>query len=216
MSNDIIRDYKPTDRLAVRRICGDTADKGGPVENFFPDRDCIVDVLCAYYTDYEPQSLFVAEHENQVVGYVMSCMDNRRYGLAMIFIIIPKALLKAFVRGVLFKSQFWRLLGGTMQNWPRLFAWRKKSFHSHTGHVHLGIFKEFRSRHLGTQLLDQILVYAKKHHIESLCASVHDGNEKAARFFEKHQFTKVEKNPMVMYYAGKLVKYHSLLYVKKI
>lgn len=216
MSNVIIRGYKASDRQAVRGICGDTADKGGPVENFFTERDCIVDVLCAYYTDYEPQSLFVAEHDSHVIGYVMSCMDNRRYGLAMAFIIIPKALLKAFVRGVLFEAQFWCLLGGMMQNWPRLFAWRKKSFHSHTGHIHLGISKEYRARYLGVKLLDEILTHAKKQHIETLCASVHDGNVSAVRFFEKQQFTMMEKNPMVMYYAGKLVKYHSLLYVKKV
>ena len=216
MSNVIIRPFALTDRKTVRDICADTADKGEPVENFFPDRESVTDLLSVYYTDHEPQSLFVAEQDGKVVGYVMGCFDNRRYGLAMMWIIVPKALWKAFRNGVFFKEQFWGIMAGMMQNWPRLFAWRKKSFHSHEGHLHIGIAKDYRNQGIGEKLVDALSACARKRHVEVLVASVHDGNPSAMKFFERAGFNVVERYPMVMCQNGQYVQYQSLLYVKKV
>ena len=216
MSKLIIRPFKASDRQAVQDICADTADKGEPVENFFPDRESISDLISSYYTDFESESLFVAEDKGQVIGYIMGCFDNRRYGLAMTWMLIPKALFKAFKNGIFFKHQFWGLIGGMMQNWPRLFAWRKQSFHSHVGHLHIGVAKNFRHQHIGNQLLGALLNYAKGRHIEAITASVNSGNQSAMKFFENSKFEIADRYPMVMYQAGTLVKYESLLYVKKI
>ncbi len=216
MSNLIIRPFTKSDTQAVRDICADAADRGERVENFYPDRESITDLLCGYYTDYEPQSLFVAQQDGRVVGYIMGCFDNRRYGLAMTWIIIPKALFKAFKRGVFFQQQFWALIAGMLQNWPRLFAWRKESFHSHAGHFHIGIAKDFRGQHIGPKLMEALSTYAKGQHVTSLSASVHDGNISAVKFFEKAKFKIIQRYPMRMYQGGKYVDYQSLLYVKEI
>ncbi len=216
MSNVIIRSFAPADRQSVRDICADTADKGEPVEDFFPDRESITDLLCAYYTDYEPQSVFVAEKDGVIAGYVMGCFDNRRYGLAMTWILIPKALWKAFCNGVFFKRQFWGIMAGMVRNWPRLFAWRKQSFHSHEGHLHIGITKAFRNQQIGAKLVNALFDHAKTRHIDALAASVHDGNPSAMKFFERAGFQITECYPMIMYNKGDYVPYQSLLYVKKV
>ena len=59
---------------------------------FFPDRDVAGDLLTKYYTDYEPQSTFVAECDGRLIGYINGCMDNRRYGLVMFWILMPALL----------------------------------------------------------------------------------------------------------------------------
>ena len=73
----IVRPYEPRDRAAVRQIAWDTADNGEPV-SFFSDREVFADILTRYYTDFEPQSLWVVDHAGQAVGYLSGCLDDRR------------------------------------------------------------------------------------------------------------------------------------------
>jgi len=91
-----IRPYKIEDRDALRALCCNIADRGRPIENFFPDRDVAADMLTQYYTDYEPESTFVVESDGHLVGYINGCMDNRRHGLVMFWLLMPSLLLKAF------------------------------------------------------------------------------------------------------------------------
>jgi len=212
----MIRPFTPADRQAVRDICCDTADMGGAIEGFFHDRECAADVLTAYYTDYEPHATFVAESQGKVVGYIQGCFDNRRYGLVMFWILVPKTLFKGLVRGVLFHREVWRLAGAATRNWRRAFVWRKKSFHSHQGHIHIGIANGFRGQHVGQKLTEALLGYARTQGIEELTASVHDGNIAACRFFERLGFEVRERYPMVAALKGAIKNYNSLLYVKKI
>src|SRR5271156_577759 len=100
-----IRPYKTGDKASLRTLCCDVADRGGPIEGIFPDRDVAADLLTKYYTDYEPQSSFVALCDQQVVGYINGCMDNRRYGLVICWLIMPAMLIKAFKRGLFFRRE---------------------------------------------------------------------------------------------------------------
>ncbi len=216
MPNVKIRPFQVADRSYVRAICCDGADRGEPIERFFFDREIAADLLTCYYTDYEPASSFVAEHEGKVVGYINGCLDNRRYGLVMFWILTPGVLIKAFKHGTFLNKIFWQMLWGMMGNWPRLFAWRKQSFHSHQGHMHIGIAKEFRGQHLGRQLMEAFFTYAAPHSPIEMTVSVHDGNIPACRFFEHLGFTATARYPMVMMYNGSLQHYHSIYYVKTI
>ncbi|MBI4308856.1 MAG: GNAT family N-acetyltransferase [Candidatus Omnitrophica bacterium] len=216
MSNVIIRAFETKDRETIRAICADTADRGQPIERFFPDRECAADLLTGYYTDYEPSSTFVAEVEGRVAGYVQGCLDNRRYGLLMFWVLIPQALFKGFKNGTLFRRELWRMAGAMLRNWPRLFAWRKRSFHSHQGHVHISVAEGFRHQRIGQKLMEAFLDHAHTRGVEELTASVHDGNTAACRFFEQAGFKVNERYPMVMARENALERYNSLLYVKDI
>ena len=72
-----IRLYESRDRAAVRRICCETADNGGPVEGFFRDRELVADLVTRYYTDFEPESCWVAE----VAGAMSACSDGVSTGI---------------------------------------------------------------------------------------------------------------------------------------
>ena len=210
------RPYKTEDRSALRSLCCDVADCGDPIENFFTDRDVAADLLTKYYTDYEPQSTFVALCDNRIIGYINGCMDNRRYGLVMFWILMPSLLVKAFKRGIFVRPEIRKLFGGVLKNWRRIFIWRKKSFHSHQGHLHIGIVKDFRGQHVGRNLLNTLLDYAAGWGIAQLAASVHDANKAACIFFEGQGFVVRERYPMVLIRDGREEHYHSLLYVKTI
>ena len=99
------------------------------------------------------ESTFVAICDDRLVGYINGGIDNRRYGLVMFWILMPALLLKAFKRGVFFLPEVHQLLRGMLKNWRRAFAWRKKSFHSHQGHLQIGISGDFRGRQVGRNLV---------------------------------------------------------------
>jgi len=211
-----IRPYKKEDRPFLRTLCCDVADRGGPIDNSFPDREVAADMLTKYYTDYEPESSFVAESNGRLVGYINGCMDNRRYGLVMVWILMPALLARAFKRGLFFKPQVHQLIGGALRNWRRAFTWRKKSFHSHQGHLHIGIAQDFRGQKVGRGLINALAGHAVGLGITELGASVHGGNKAACVFFEAQGFVVRDRYPMVMVINGKEDHYHSLLYVKTI
>ena len=211
-----IRPYKAEDRLALRTLCCDVADRGAPIESFFPDREVAADLLTKYYTDYEPESTFVAQCDGRLVGYINGCMDNRRYGLVVFWLLMPTLLIKAFKRGLFFRPEIGQMLKGMLRNWRRIFVWRKSSFHSHQGHLHIGVSGDFRGRQVGRDLVNALTAYASKVGVAQLAASVHDANKAASVFFETQGFVVRERYPMILIRDGKEEQYHSLLYVKTI
>ena len=216
MNNINIRAYKAEDRVSLRALSCDVADRGGPIENFFPDRDVAADMLTQYYTDYEPRSSFVALCDHRLVGYINGCMDNRRYGLVMFWLLVPSLLIKGFKRGIFFRPEILELLRGALKNWRRIFIWRKKSFTSHQGHLHIGIADGFRGQQMGRNLVNALVGHAAGLGIAELAASVHGANKAAGDFFEAQGFVVRERYPMVLIRDGKEEHYHSLLYVKTI
>ena len=56
-----IRPYRPEDRDRLRKIALDTADLGFRPDENIPFPDEIADILTRYYTDYEPESAWVAD-----------------------------------------------------------------------------------------------------------------------------------------------------------
>ncbi len=209
-----IRPYAFADRSELRQLCADNADRGGPIEGIFPDREIAVDLLTMYYTDYEPESTFVAVADGKIVGYVQGSMDNRRYGLATMFLVVPRVLLKALIRGTFLNRRCWQFLGVAFMNWPRLFSWRKESFHSHQAHGHLTIDASWRQAGVGRQLVDVIEQHARQKGVGALTASVHSSNVSACRFFEHIGFQARFKYPTVLSRGGVVEHYEAILYVK--
>jgi len=214
MDDILIRPFESRDRQAIRDICCDDADQGKPVEGLFPDREVAADILTGYYTDYDLGSTFVAHRDGAVVGYVNGCFDNRRYGLTLFWIIVPCALLKAVVRKTVFKKEFWTMINGMARNGQRLLVWRKESFHSHEGHMHIGVAKAGRGYGVGARLVQALLAAARARGVDRITASVHDANLPARGFFEHLGFVVVKSYPMVMVREGRTEHYRSLCYVK--
>jgi hypothetical protein len=73
-----VRPYRAEDRDAIRRICCDTGFLGKPIDPIFEDRELFADYLTGYYTDAEPESIFVTELNGEVKGYLMGSRFPRR------------------------------------------------------------------------------------------------------------------------------------------
>ena len=73
-----IRPYRAADRARVREIAFETGYMGEPAAWYWRDAVSFADVWSGYYTDREPESAFVAALGDQVVGYLLGCLDTAR------------------------------------------------------------------------------------------------------------------------------------------
>jgi len=89
-----VRRLRPSDRCHVRRLCCATGLLGRPINQVFTDTELFADVFTSYYTDQEPQSAFVVEHDGAIVGYALACADQRKWRRYMLRKLMPYLLLK--------------------------------------------------------------------------------------------------------------------------
>jgi ribosomal protein S18 acetylase RimI-like enzyme len=181
----VIRPYRPEDREAVRRLCCDTGDIGSPADSFFPDRELFSDMITSYYTDREPESLWIAEKQGRVVGYLTGCMDDRRAAWVSALSVFPKAVWGAVRRGTVVKPWFLRLV------LANLFLHREKTQTSaaRRGHVHINLAPEARGAGAGRALWEAFLSAASKAGVAEIGAAVRADNAGGRRFFEAMGFT---------------------------
>jgi ribosomal protein S18 acetylase RimI-like enzyme len=192
----IVRLYEPRDRTAVRQICCDTADAGQPVENFFPDREFIADLVTRYYTDYESESCWVAEAAGRVIGYLTGSVRGRRAECLTAWRIAPVAILRAIGRGVLFHRQTWRMLRA---GWRTLrLRQGGRADVDYRAHVHINLAAGWRGQQTGRQLMEQFFRYATAAGVGGVIAGVRGDNAGGRKFFERLGFMVVARQPLVL------------------
>ncbi len=92
-----IRNYRASDREAVRRLCCDTGYLGEPIDPVYQDRELFADFLTTYYTDHEPESSFVVEVDGELRGYLLGCRKpllNQLYSFYQNICLSARALLR--------------------------------------------------------------------------------------------------------------------------
>lgn len=198
MSAVIVRHFVPGDREAVRRICCETADRGGPVEHFFPDRDIFADVLLRYYLDDEPQSSWIAEADGAVVGYLTGCLDSRRCRRVMAWRVVPRAVLKVLARGTLGHPQTRALLkAGAATWWHGGFA-GDAALRAYPAHLHVNVLAGFRGQAIGQELVQRFCDQVATAHLSGVHAVVREDNPPACAFFERLGFARVSRHPTTL------------------
>jgi len=215
----LIRKYKKEDREFVRKIACDTAFMGEPCEKFFKGRDFLADILTLYFTDYEPESCFIAEFDSSVIGYLTGCKNTERFARIFILKIIPKLIIKFIFKGIIFNKKniiyFFNLLKSLLKGELRGPSVSK----SYPALLHINIDAKYRKINIGTKLIENYLNYLKLEKISGVhlnTKSLH-----ASIFFEKMGFKKIYEikrtyffyllnKPFVYYYYAKeLIKNES-------
>lgn len=201
----VIRPYQSADRPAVRRICCDTADAGRPVEAFFSDRELFADLLTRYYTDFEPQSLWVAAPAGRAAGYLAGTMDTRRAQRIMARRVWPAAVGRALCRGALGNVALWRL------------AWRNRRLHAgaqraaivdlqaYPAHLHVNLDAAARGCGAGRRLLAAFVDQARGAGVPGLHAWVRADNAAGLRFFAAAGFRELGRCPLMRREDGNLL-----------
>jgi len=186
MADFIVRSYQSKDREAVRKIAFDTAFMGEPAEVFFSDQEVLADILTKYFTDHEPESLFVAEAEGIIIGYLLGAKDSVRIKSVFRSNIIWPLVMKILKRGTLGKTKNirWGL--------KYLGSYLKREFSTpdfskdYPATLHINIAAGYRAKGIGATLIEAFLSYLSKKEVPGVhLATISD---RAAGFFEKQGF----------------------------
>lgn len=183
----IIREYKRNDRVAIREIACNTAFMGEPAEKFFSGRGFLADFLTRYYTDYEPQSTFIAEKNGKVIGYLTGAKNEKKMNFTFIVRVLPMAVLKLIFKGYIFKKDSFLFI---LFN---IYSFLKGEFYApafigkdYPAVLHINIEKNYRSSGIGGMLIEAYLNYLKIEKIKGVHLTTQ--SEKSFTFFEKEGF----------------------------
>ena len=168
-------------------LAADTAFFGDPVESFLDDRALFCAAFVAYYTDYEPEHLWVAEIGETVVGYVTGCGDSRRQAR-----ILRSRILPAVLWGVLRRR--YRVGIQTLR-----FALRMAreglghgrpdvSLDRYPGHLHINVRAGARGNGIGRALLERSLAQFWSTGVPGVHLSTTDHNAAACHLYESVGF----------------------------
>ena len=186
-TNEItIRPFEARDKNSVRSICCDTAFMGENVTNFFEDREIFADFAISYYTDYEPESLFVVQSKEKVSGYIAGCCDTKRYAKIFESRILPKAILKCLTKGVLLKPKARNFILNTLKSFLKGEFNRPQVSEGYPAHLHINVDRRARGTGIGFMLMNFFLRRLKEKNIPAvhLCSISKTGQA----FFSKFGF----------------------------
>lgn len=153
---------------------------------FFADREILSDALTFYYTDYEPESIFVAEYGSNIIGYLIGCKDTRRYYQIWRIKILPKIIAKTILRGTVFNIKTLRFMYHSIISCIRRDFKRPDIYKKYPAYFHINIDKDYRDIGIGTRLVGYFLEYLKNRQVKGV--HVVTISEKAKEFFKKNGF----------------------------
>ena len=194
MENDIakteevvIRPYKREDRETIRKICCDTAFMGQPMEIFFDDREILADIFTSYYTDYEPESIFVADFKGNVVGYLIGCKNTAIKEKIFSRFILTRILISFIKKGLIFKKKTLRFLFHAIKSLLKGEFQNPKVPKEYPADLHINIDESFRRFGLGTKLMDAFFEYLRKNNVTGIHLATF--SEQGRNIFLKMGFT---------------------------
>ena len=186
MSQAIIRKYRKDDRSAVRAIAWETAFMGEPASAFFASRETLVSFLTMYFTDYEPQSCFVAEAEGKVVGYLIGAKNvevlERVFKEEIFWPLLAKALMRGeslILKNLKFGFFSLRSLVRNELAMPDFSG-------EYPATLHINLAQGWRGQGIGSQLISAYFEYLRREHVPGV--SLATISEQATDFFTRKGF----------------------------
>jgi GNAT superfamily N-acetyltransferase len=165
-----IRKYKPTDREQVEFIHYETGFLGKSMSKFLSNNK-LWKKNASYYLDKEPQSIFILEDNNKVLGYIFGCLDDKNNNEISSFVGVllsnsikslfsPKKDRKYWFSqiNVLFKMALGISKEGSLKH-PK-----------NAGHIHINLLPEARGKGYGSKLLKEFEKYAKNNDVKVIHA----------------------------------------------
>lgn len=186
MEEITITKMEPRDRAAIRSICCDTGYAGLDIRPYFDDPELFADIFTLYYTDFEPQSTFVARAGGRTVGYLCGCLDTRRYRRFLAARIVPALLLKALSEGYRLGKKTGRYIRNLLSGLSRARA--RPPLALYPAHLHINMEAGYRRRGAGAALMNRYFGYLQERAVPGVHLGTTSLNRSALPFYEKMGF----------------------------
>ena len=172
-----IRKYKPADRERLRYICKETTwDDNKNDENKL---ESIPMIFNDYFTEYEPENIFVAVNEEDIpVGYVI-CSSNFSLFREKMMSDIRKRVKNTYYPSVL--MFYATLIAVTIT---------KKEYRTH---LHIDLLPETQRQGLGTKLIDALTEHLKEKGIKNVSVLTISTDSMGYKFYTKYGFRTIQK-----------------------
>ncbi len=213
-----VRPYRPEDRPRVRWICSETGFIGNPQEAVFIGREEFADLWSSYWTDYEPESAFVAALEGRVEGYMLGCLDTRKQEKIWNQAILPRVA-RRLIRPAWWRHsinrRFIRAMVRSRLN-HEFSAPLKEIVAEYPAHLHTNIADPaMRGLGLGGAMMRALFDYLRQNNVRGVHLGTTSHNRQAVPFYEHVGFTVLHQSlftgydhaipdpPLYLLYMGK-------------
>lgn len=186
MERVVIRQYRKKDRDFVRDIAWSTAFMGEPASTFFEDRQILTDFLTIYFTDYEPESCFVAEVDNVVIGYLLGAKDVAVMERILRTKIWVRLFVKFLIKGTISRMKNIIFIFHCLLSYLRGEFKDPDFSKQYPACLHINIKQGFRDSGIGTKLIAACLDYLAQGKIKGVHLATM--SDKAGFFFVKQGF----------------------------
>ncbi len=185
----------------MRSICYDTGLMGDSIDPYFGCLDLFADYWTLYYTDYEPESTFVADLDGQVVGYLMGCIDTSVQQKIHNDKIMPRIRRKFLSFGYNIDRRFFSFMWRELRTKGRdeLSRSEKEYIKDYPAHLHMNLVEGFRSGGIGSRLMSAYLDYLRENGVGGLHLGTTSHNKLAVPFYERRGFRIAARIPFTLY-----------------
>ncbi len=192
-----IRNYRPSDREAVRRLCCLTGFLGEPIDPVYEDRELFADFLTTYYTDHEPQSSFVIEKDGELHGYLLG---SRRPLLNQLYSFYQNVclFLRALLRYPRYNASSRRFILWLLKN-----GWREvPAAPRRTPHFHINLLPEARKMSTTRAILSEYFSYLYRSGEKQVFGQIVTfESRRGERMFERYGFKVMNRAEITKYKA---------------
>lgn len=172
-----IRKYKSKDKDYLRFICKETT------RDIYKDNenklDTIPMIFNDYFTENEPENIFVAVNENDIpVGYVICCTDIRKFRKTMLTD-LQNRVLTTYPLSVF---MLWAVVISVMIT--------KKKYRTH---LHIDLLESAQRQGLGTELINNLCNHLKTKSIRNVSVITINKQSMGYKFYCKYGFRIVQQ-----------------------
>lgn len=185
----LVRPYAARDREVVRQLCCETGFLGKPIDPVFEDRELFADYLTSYYTDLEPESCFVLEHEGVVKGYLLGSRRPLRQQLHSFFLNFSLCA-RAITRYPRYRVPTREFIAWILKN-----SWKEvPAAPRNTAHFHFNVLPEAQSIAGTRELITTYFHYLEAHGEKAVFGQlVTFESRRGAKVLERYGFRVLEK-----------------------
>jgi ribosomal protein S18 acetylase RimI-like enzyme len=183
-----IRPYRPTDQDRLAEICVRTGHVGEDARGHFADPEILPAIFAAPYAAHDPGLVFVADHDGQAIGYVVSAVDSAAFFAHFRAHWLPTmtARFPAHEEGLTGPdAELRRLLHHPEAMLVPAFQER------HPAHLHIDLLPEGQGLGLGRRLMETCLDALRERGVPGVHLGMNPANTRAKAFYDRLGFTEL-------------------------